>query len=63
MYGAEIWGWKEQDEVGKEKYLREVLVREECKKNNRLRVKEGKRATKLEDKMDGREERNIQTTE
>jgi hypothetical protein len=29
MYGAEIWGWKEQEEVEEEKYLREVLVREE----------------------------------
>jgi hypothetical protein len=27
VYGAEIWGWKEQEEVEKvnEKYLREVL--------------------------------------
>jgi hypothetical protein len=27
MYGAEIWGWKEQEEAEKvqEKYLREVL--------------------------------------
>jgi hypothetical protein len=41
--------------------LREVLVREECKRNNRLRVKVGKRAAKLEDKMDGREECNIQS--
>jgi hypothetical protein len=61
MYGAEIWGWKEQEEVEEEKYLREVLVREECKRNNRLRVKVGKRAAKLEDKMDGREECNIQS--
>jgi hypothetical protein len=49
MYGAEIWGWKEQEEVEKvqEKYLRwplgvdretpEYIVREECKRN-RLRV-------------------------
>jgi hypothetical protein len=29
------------------------IVREECKRN-RLRVKVGKRAEKLEDKMDGR---------
>jgi hypothetical protein len=61
MYGAEIWGWKEQEEIEKvqEKYLRRVLgvdretpghiVREECKRN-RLRVKERKR----EDKIDGR---------
>jgi hypothetical protein len=45
MYGAEIWGWKDQEEV--EKYMRGVLevnretpgyiVREECKRN-RLRV-------------------------
>jgi hypothetical protein len=52
MYGAEIWGWKEQEEVEKvqEKYLRGVLgvdretpayiVREECKRNNRLIGKE-----------------------
>jgi hypothetical protein len=45
MYGAEIWGWKEQEQVEKvqEKYLRGVLgvdreapgyiVREECKRN------------------------------
>jgi hypothetical protein len=31
------------------------IVREECKRN-RLRVRAGKRATKFEDKMDGREE-------
>jgi hypothetical protein len=65
MYGAEIWGWKEQGEVEKmqEKYLRGMLgvdretpgyvVREECKRNS-LRVKEGKRAAKFENKMDGR---------
>jgi hypothetical protein len=65
VYGAEIWGWKEQEEVEKvhEKYLREVLgvdketssyiVREECKRN-RVRVKAGKRAAKFRDKMDGR---------
>jgi hypothetical protein len=46
MYGAEIWGWKEQEEVEKvqEKYLRGVLgvdretpgylVRKECKRNS-----------------------------
>jgi hypothetical protein len=45
MYGVEIWGWKEQEEVEKvqEKYLKKVLgvdretpgylVREECKSN------------------------------
>jgi hypothetical protein len=48
-----------------EKYLKGVLgvdretpgyiVREECKRN-RLRVKAGKRAAKVEDKIDGREE-------
>ncbi|KAH0812641.1 hypothetical protein GEV33_010151 [Tenebrio molitor] len=71
-YGAEIWGWKEQEEVEKvqEKYLRGVLgvdretpgyiVREECKRN-RLRVNAGKRAAKFEDKMDGREECRILT--
>jgi hypothetical protein len=70
MYGAESWGWKEQEEVEKvqEKYLRGVLrvdretprymVRGECKKN-RLRVKEGKRAAEFEDKMDRREECRI----
>jgi hypothetical protein len=52
MYGAEIWGWKEQEQVEKvqEKYLRGVLgvdreapgyiVREECKRN---RPKKGER--------------------
>jgi hypothetical protein len=70
MYGAEICGWKEQEEVEtvQEKYLRRVLrvdretprymVRGECKKN-RLRVKEGKRAAEFEDKMDRREECRI----
>jgi hypothetical protein len=65
MYGAEIWGWKEQEEVEKvqEKYLSGVLgvdretagyiVREECKRN-RQRVKARKRVAKFEDKMDGR---------
>jgi hypothetical protein len=52
------------------KYLRWVLgvdretpgyiVREKCKRN-RLRVKAGKRTTKFEDKMDGREECRILT--
>ncbi|KAJ3621349.1 hypothetical protein MTP99_003494 [Tenebrio molitor] len=58
-YGAEIWGWKEQEEVEsvQEKYLRGVLgvdreTPEGCK---RLRVKAGKREAKFEDKMDGRE--------
>jgi hypothetical protein len=72
IYGAEIWEWKEQEEVEKvqEKYLREVLgvdretpgyvIREECKRN-RSRVKEGKRAAKFEDKMDVREECRILT--
>jgi hypothetical protein len=67
MYGAEIWGWKEQEEVERvqEKYLRWVLgvdretpgyiVREECKRS-KLRVKAGKRAAKFEDRMGGREE-------
>jgi hypothetical protein len=70
MYGAEIWGWKEQEEVEKvqEIFLRGVLgvdretpgylVREECKRN-RLRVKAGKRAAKFEDKMDERDECRI----
>jgi hypothetical protein len=53
-----------------EKYLRWVLgvdretsgyiAREECKRN-RLRVKVGKRAANLEDKMDGREQFRILT--
>jgi hypothetical protein len=67
MYGAEIWGWKEQEEVEKvqEKYLRGVLgvdrettVREECKRN-RLRVKAGKGTAKFEARMDGREKCRI----
>ncbi|KAH0816889.1 hypothetical protein GEV33_005903 [Tenebrio molitor] len=72
MYGAEIWGWKEQEEVERvqEKYLRWVLgvdretpgyiVREECKRS-KLRVKAGKRAAKIEDRMGGREECRILT--
>jgi hypothetical protein len=70
MSGADIWGWKEQEEVEKvqEKYLRGVvgvsretpgyIVREENKRN-RLRVKAGKRAAKFGDKMDGKEECRI----
>jgi hypothetical protein len=52
----------EEVEKMQEKYLRGVLgvdretlcymVREECKRN-RLKVKEGKRGAKFEDKMDG----------
>jgi hypothetical protein len=73
MYGAEIWGWKEQEEVERvqEKYLRWVLgvdretpgyiVREECKRS-KLRVKAGKRAAKFEDRMGGREECRILTS-
>jgi hypothetical protein len=72
MYGAEIWGWKEQEEVERvqEKYLRWVLgvdretpgyiVREECKRS-KLRVKAGKRAVKFEDRMGGREKCRILT--
>jgi hypothetical protein len=64
MYGAEIWGWKEYEEVERvqEKYLRWILrmnretpdyiVRDECKRN-KLRMKARKRAAK-EDIMDGR---------
>jgi hypothetical protein len=60
-YGAEIRGWKKQNEEKRvqEKYLRWVLgmdretpgciVREEYK-SNKLRVKAGKRAAKFEDK-------------
>jgi hypothetical protein len=73
IYGAEIKGWKEQEEVEKvqEKYLRGVvdadtetpgyiIVREECKRN-KLRVKAGRRVAKFEDKMNGREECRILT--
>jgi hypothetical protein len=68
MYGAEIWGWKEEEvEKVQKKYLkgvvgvdRETPVKEECKRN-RLRVKAGTRAAKFEDKMDGREECRILT--
>jgi hypothetical protein len=67
MYGTEIWGWKEQEEVEKvhEKYLRWVLgetpryiVREECKRS-KLKLKAGKRAAKCEDRMGEREECTI----
>jgi hypothetical protein len=59
MYGAEIWGWQEQEEVERvqEKYLRGMLgvdretpsyiVREECKRN-RMKVKAAKREAKGE---------------
>jgi hypothetical protein len=62
MYGAEIWEWKEQEEVERvqEKYLRWVLgadretpgyiVMEKCK-SSKLRVKAGKRTAKFEDRM------------
>jgi hypothetical protein len=66
MDGAEIWGWKEQEEVEKvqEKYFKRMLgvgrVREGCKRN-RLRVKAGQRAEKFEDKMDGTEECKVLT--
>ncbi|KAH0821711.1 hypothetical protein GEV33_001080 [Tenebrio molitor] len=66
MYGVEIWGWKEQEEVEKAqgKYLRGVLevdretpgyiMREECKRN-RLRVKAEKRVQSLKKKwMEGK---------
>jgi hypothetical protein len=68
MYGAEIRGWKEQNEVERlqKNYLRWVLgldretpgciLREEYKKN-KLRVKAGKRAAKFEDKK-----RRVQNT-
>jgi hypothetical protein len=47
-YGAEIWEWKEQEEV------------ERCKRN-RMRVKAGKRAAKFKDKIYEREEFRILT--
>jgi hypothetical protein len=66
MYGSEIWGWKEQEEIEKvqEKYFRGVLgvdretpgyiMREECKRN-RLRVKAGNRWQSLKTKwMEGK---------
>jgi hypothetical protein len=69
MYGAEIWGCKEQEEAERmqEKYLRWVLgVDRETpgyivRKRNMLRVKAGKRVAKLEDKMDRKEECRILT--
>jgi hypothetical protein len=72
IYGAEIWGRKEQEEVerAQEKYLRWMLgvdretpgyiVREECNRS-KLRVKAGKRAAKFEDRISGREECRILT--
>jgi hypothetical protein len=63
-YGAEIWGWKEQEEVERiqEKYLRGVLgVDKETSgyivrcKRNRLRVKAGKKWQSLKTKwMEGK---------
>jgi hypothetical protein len=72
MYGAEICGWKEQEEVDKvqKKYLKGVLGvdRETSRykqgeqwKRNRLRMKAGQTAAKIEDKMGGREECRILT--
>jgi hypothetical protein len=70
MGAAEIWGWKEQEEVervqeiyfkgvlGVDRETRGYIMREECKRN-RLRVKARKR--KAKDKMDGREECRILT--
>ncbi|KAJ3626198.1 hypothetical protein MTP99_016715 [Tenebrio molitor] len=62
MYEAEIWGWKEQEEVEKvqEKYLRGVLGVDRETPGNRLRVKAGK-SGKVENKMDGRKECRILT--
>ncbi|KAJ3625186.1 hypothetical protein MTP99_018748 [Tenebrio molitor] len=70
--GAEIWGWKEQEEVEKEK--KKIFGRgaKSAQRNaklhsegrvlrNRLRVKSGKRAAKFKDKMDSREECRILT--
>jgi hypothetical protein len=66
MYGAETWGWKEQEELEKvqEKYFRRVLgveretpgyvVRDECKRK-RLRVQAGESAAKFDYKVDGRD--------
>ena len=64
-YGAEIWGWKEYEEVEKvqEKYLKWILgldketpgyiVREETKRK-KMRIDLGKKAVKYEDLMDER---------
>jgi hypothetical protein len=63
MYGEEIWGWKEQEEVEKlpETYPRWVL---EVKRNATLhgeeRVQEGE-SGKDSGKMDGREESRMLT--
>jgi hypothetical protein len=43
-----------------EKQTPDYIVKEKCK-GNRLKVKVGKRATKFEDKMEGREECRILT--
>lgn len=70
MYGAEIWGWKEEEEIERvqEKYLKWILgldretpgyiVREELKRN-KLRVETGKRAVKFEERMKERKECKI----
>src|SRR5699024_970791 len=70
MYGAEVWGWKEYEEVERvqEKYVRWVLgvdrhtpgyiVREECKVE-KLKIETGKRAVRSEERTNDRLECRI----
>ncbi|XP_071055483.1 uncharacterized protein [Onthophagus taurus] len=70
MYGAEIWGWKEQGllegvqarywrwVLGLAKETPEYIVREEVKVD-KLRVEAGKRAVRFEERVEGRSQCKI----
>ncbi|GLV41722.1 hypothetical protein CBL_00335 [Carabus blaptoides fortunei] len=62
MYGAEIWGWKEQDKeenvhmkylrwiLGLERQTPKYIIAEETKRD-KMRIEAGKRAMKYEEKL------------